>query len=208
MKLHGVKNFSKTPFGNRNSWIIHHTTLRISSTSMIQHSASTLEVRRLNRRIQRFSFPLSFFPCCLCKIMPQFLRRRCRILYIVEDRRVLSFLNRWSFKNVSHNGRSILCFSRPHRHTHQYTHHTMRTSHLLQGPILLSRRTGSLPAALFKDADSATSSFSSPLLLSESAPEPKSAFLCGHVWFPTVKRTKTHIKPPLQGGGVLTGNDT
>ena len=51
--------FPKILLRNRNSRIIQRTTMRISSTSLIQHSTSTLEVRWLSRRIQWFPFHLS-----------------------------------------------------------------------------------------------------------------------------------------------------
>ena len=80
---------------------------------MIQNSTSTLEVRWLHRRIQRFPFHIS--PFCLWNIKSQILRWRCQILWIVEDYRGLSFFSRWSFKNVSHNTCTILCISRQSR---------------------------------------------------------------------------------------------
>ena len=44
LKFHRVRKFSQMQFRNRKSRLIIHTTVRISSTSMIQHSTSILEV--------------------------------------------------------------------------------------------------------------------------------------------------------------------
>ena len=84
-EVHRVRQCSKIPFRKRKSRIIHHTSVRISFTSMIQHSTYTLEVRWLSRRIQWFAFHLSFSPCCLWNIKFQILRWRCQILWSVED---------------------------------------------------------------------------------------------------------------------------
>ena len=85
LKFHGVRKFSQMQFRNRKSRIIHHTTVRKSSTSMIQHATS-------------FHFTLSLScPCSFCSIRSQFLSRRCHIIWIVEDCRGSSFLSSWSF---------------------------------------------------------------------------------------------------------------
>ena len=68
-------------FRNRKSRIINHITVRTSSTRILQHSTSTLEV----------------------------ISSLCRILWIVEERRGSSFSSRWSFKNVSWSTRIIPC---------------------------------------------------------------------------------------------------
>ena len=116
LKFRRVRKFCKIQFWNRISRIIHHTIVRISSTSMIQHTTSTLELRWSNRRVQRFSFRFTLsFPCCFGCARPQFLRGKWQILWIVEDCRGQSFLSKWSFKNVSCNTRTILCITRQSR---------------------------------------------------------------------------------------------
>ena len=106
LKFHKVMKFSKVPFRTKNSRVIHHTIVRISSTSMTYHSTSTLEVNWLNRRVQRFSlydpkfhfyfggedwvgvfqwFPFHCSPWCLWNIRFQILRWKCQIFWIVED---------------------------------------------------------------------------------------------------------------------------
>ena len=60
LKFCRVMKFSKIPLRKRNSRIIHHTIVRTSSTRMIQHTTSTLEVRWRNWRIQRFSFSFHY----------------------------------------------------------------------------------------------------------------------------------------------------
>ena len=69
-------------------------------------------MRWLNRLIQRFSFLHSCSPSC---VRPQFLRGWCQILWLAVDCRGSSLLSRWSFKNDSHNTRTILCISRQSR---------------------------------------------------------------------------------------------
>ena len=99
VKFHRVRKCSKIQVRNRNSRIIYHTTVRISSTSMIQHATSSWEVGWRNRRIQRFSFHFTLSsPCSSGSVRPQFLRRWCQIHWIVEECGELSFLSRWSCK--------------------------------------------------------------------------------------------------------------
>ena len=84
-KFHRVRNFSKIPLRSRNSWIIHHTIVKRSSTSLIQHATSTLEVMWRNCRIQRFSYHFTIsFSCRLECTRSEYLRGRCQILWIVE----------------------------------------------------------------------------------------------------------------------------
>ena len=85
LKFHRVTKFCQMQFPNRKSRVINHTTVRISSTSMIQHTTSTFEVTWSRQRIQPFSFRSTLSPCCIGSISSQFLRGRCRILWIVED---------------------------------------------------------------------------------------------------------------------------
>ena len=62
LKFQSVKLFSKIPYRNENSPTIHHTPVKISSTSMIGHATSTWEVVWLNTRIQRFPIPEEKMP--------------------------------------------------------------------------------------------------------------------------------------------------
>ena len=84
-----VWTFSKILLCNRNTRIIHHKNVRISSTSMIRNSIPPLEVKWLSRRNQWFPFHIS--PCCLWNIRSQNLTGRCQILWIAEDFWGLSF---------------------------------------------------------------------------------------------------------------------
>ena len=63
-----------------------HTRQQKGSTEsgLSQHATSTLEVRWLNRRIQRFSSHSTLSPCCLGNTRSQPLRGWCPILWIVD----------------------------------------------------------------------------------------------------------------------------
>ena len=80
----------------------NHTIMRKSSTSMIQHATSTLEMEYRYGWILWFSSHFIIQPLCNSfSIRSQFLRGRCQILGIVEESRSSSFSSRWSFNNVS-----------------------------------------------------------------------------------------------------------
>ena len=86
LKFQRVRKFSKTPSRNRNSPIIHHTIVRISSTNVVQHTTSSLEVRWRNWRLQRFSFHFTIsFSWRVDSIRSEFLWGWCQILWIAED---------------------------------------------------------------------------------------------------------------------------
>ena len=81
---------------------INHTTVGISSTSLIQQSTSTLEAWYKYWRSLRFLSHFTFQLVSISRnVRSQFLRRRCQILWIVEQSRESSFSSTESFKNVS-----------------------------------------------------------------------------------------------------------
>ena len=73
-----IPSCQKMHFRNRNSLTIHHTILKMGSTSMIQHSTSTLEVRWSidvfnDSLLNSLSFPCTIsFSCCFGSIESQF----------------------------------------------------------------------------------------------------------------------------------------
>ena len=120
-------------FRDWKSRISDHTTVRISSTRMIQHVTSTVEMGYRYGRILRFSSHF-FLRCNSLSIGFQFLRGRCQILGIVEESRGSSFSRRWSFNNVSLRTHDIPCIVRhnflcPDSHQFRGCHYDCQPTH-------------------------------------------------------------------------------
>ena len=111
-------------FRDGKSRVIHHTIVRINSTSMIKNSSSFLKACTMLRRILWLSSHISLrYYSRSCSFRAKSARRRrCKVPLIIEEKRRVILLEQVGFqKNVPCSTHKILCIRRQSRIAATYT---------------------------------------------------------------------------------------